>query len=229
MIMELFLLPRILKDKALDIHFKGVRAVEKAFKEEGRGVVLAISHIGAWEYLSLFSILAGREWSVIVKNIKNPYLNKKITALRKQLGIHPIPKNASIKRIFESLKKNHGVAILVDQWAGPEGIWEEFFGQKTSTTSMPARIHLRHGTPLFFAACSRKALFKYEIEFIELCKDVPAKEVNERGLTRRINQFLERLILHNPKQWSWGHRRWKPQPRVVRDPDTNKRSAHFTS
>ena len=28
-------------------------------------------------------------------------------------------------------------------------------------------------------------------------------------ITNEINQFLEKLILNDPKQWIWTHNRWK--------------------
>ena len=32
---------------------------------------------------------------------------------------------------------------------------------------------------------------------------------NKDEITNEINQFFEKLILNDPKQWIWTHNRWK--------------------
>lgn len=214
-VVELFIVKRIKNN--LDGHFTllGNEYLEQAFSQ-GKGVMLVISHLGSWEYLSFLPFITGRSWTVVVKNIKNPYLNEYVKRLRLATTVKPIEKVNSMRPIFKELKKNHGVAILIDQWAGAEGLWLDFFDVKTSTTSIPARLAKKTGCPLIPAYCLRKAAGKYEIHIhppVLLDQD---DENWERKTTEKLNRLLEEQIRKNPGQWLWAHRRWKKQAAQIR-------------
>ena len=140
------------KEAATRFKLLGNEFLEEAFLKE-HGVVLVISHLGSWEYLSFLPYFTKRPWSVVVKNIKNPYVDKAIDAMRRVMTVNPISKDNSVRAIFQELKAGHGVAILVDQWAGDDGLWVDFFDTKTSTTSIPARLSEKTGCALVSAYC----------------------------------------------------------------------------
>lgn len=214
---ELFMIPKIILEARSRFQFSNYHFLEQAFVK-GKGVILVISHLGSWEYLAFLSYLKKFRWSVIVKDIRNPYLNRDINALRKMTKVNPISKQqGSIKQAIRELKQNQGVVILIDQWAGPEGIWQDFFGRPTSTTSIPARLALRFGSPLVPAYCIRTSPGFYTIEIHE---PVSAEGSNESQLTQRLNLLLEKQIKRYPDQWLWAHRRWKPKPADIRNPSS---------
>jgi Kdo2-lipid IVA lauroyltransferase/acyltransferase len=153
--MELFTVEKIKKEAATRFKLLGNEFLEEAFSKE-QGVVLVISHLGSWEYLSFLPYFTKRPWSVVVKDIKNPYLDKAIDAMRRVMTVNPISKDSSVRAVLQELKAGHGVAILVDQWAGNEGLWVDFFDTKTSTTSIPARLSEKTGCALVSAYCLRK-------------------------------------------------------------------------
>ena len=104
------------------------------------------------------------------------------------------------------------VAIVIDQWAGREGVWVDFFGRATSTTSLPVRLAKKTGCALIPIYCLRKEIGRYEIQLL------PAVPVSDDAdweirTTKRLNEILESQIRQYPEQWSWSHRRWKPAPR----------------
>lgn len=210
---ELYLMPKMLGEAHSRFRLTGNEHLEKAFAQ-GNGVILAISHLGSWEYLGFLPYLTKRKWSVVVRDIRNPYIDKEINALRRVTSLNPIPKKESVREIIKELKQNHGVAILTDQWAGPEGLWLEFFGEPTSTTSIPARLALRFKSPIVPAYCLRQSPGFYSIEIHE---PVPAKSGDEIEITKRLDALLETQIRKYPDQWIWAHRRWKPKPRTIRN------------
>jgi len=214
-IMELFIVRKIKKDLARRFEFHGDEKLRAALAR-GKGVVLAISHLGSWEYLSFLSGLTGRPWSVIVKDIKNPYLNKVITELRLVMGVVPVPKSNSVRTIFQELKKGNGIAMLIDQWAGSDGIWVDFFGTPTSTTSVPARLAEKTGCAIVPAYCLRKKPGWYSVH-VEDPIDLNTTESGwEKTATQKLNAMLEKQIRQHPEQWLWGHRRWKNKPDNLR-------------
>jgi KDO2-lipid IV(A) lauroyltransferase len=184
---------------------------------KGNGVILAISHLGSWEYLSFICSLCKIVGTVVVKQIKNPLINQRIDQLRRKTTVTPVPKQSAARHVLTELKQNHTVAILIDQWAGPEGIWTSFFGRLTSTTSIPARLAEKTGAVIIPAFCIRTRPGHYRIEFkspIEFAPNIPHAE---RVTTDKLNRILEDEIRKYPTQWLWAHRRWKPKPRFVRE------------
>lgn len=211
-LMEFFRIPVMLKEAKNRFEFEGTEILDQVFAR-GKGLVFAISHFGSWEYLAFLPFLRAYPCSVIVRDIRNPYIFKWIQRLREQTQLHPIPKVNSAKTILKRLKENQLVAILIDQWAGKDGLWEKFFGHPTSTTPIPAKLAARTGAAIVPGYCIRVAPGRYKIIIRpELLVDT-SEENFEQKTTVRLNQLLEEEILKRPGQWMWGHQRWKPVER----------------
>jgi len=213
-ILELLVSNKMRKDAARRFPITGQQHFDEAVAR-GKGVVFVASHLGAWEYIGFPGCLKQYPHSVIVKKIKNPYLNNMIDALRRESDTVPIPKDASaLRHTLAELRQNHGVAIVIDQWAGNEGLWIEFFGRATSTTSLPARLAHKTGCTLLPIYCVRKTIGQYEIQLLPavLLPDDSAWEIRT---TKRLNDIFESQIRKYPEQWSWNHRRWRPKPRIA--------------
>jgi len=213
--MELFTVEKTFKEAAARFKLFGNEYLEEAFGR-GKGVVLVIAHLGSWEYLSFLPYFTKRRWSVIVKDIKNRVMNNAVNEMRRVMTVHPVSKDNSVRTILKELKHGNGMAILIDQWSGAEGLWTDFFGEKTSTTSIPARLAEKTGCALVPACCLRAKPGHYEIHIEEpIAYDLTDPDW-ERTITQALNDSLERQILKNPDQWLWGHRRWKDQPGNLR-------------
>lgn len=208
-IMELYLIEKMKKKAAKRFEFKGEEHFDQAFAK-GKGVILVSSHMGSWEFLSFLLYLKEKRCSVVVKEIRNPYIDREIERLRRTIDLNPIGKVNTMRQILKELHANNVVAVLIDQWAGSEGVWIDFFGKKTSTISIPARLAKKTGSILVPAFCIRRRIGHYQVK---IKPAIEAKEEDtEESLTLKLNQVLEEAILENPGQWSWGHRRWKAKP-----------------
>lgn len=213
--MELFIVEKIKKEASQRFTMVGNEHLEEAFSKK-KGVVLVISHLGSWEYLSFLPFFTHRPWSVIVKDIKNPYLDKAINQMRRMMTVTPVEKSSSIRTILQQLKEGHGVALLIDQWAGDEGLWVDFFDEETSTTSIPGRLAEKTGCALVPAYCLRTSPGHYKIHLEEAIEVDLLQPGWERVITQRLNAVLEKQIRAHPEQWLWGHRRWKEKPDTLR-------------
>lgn len=209
--MELFILRKMKKEAASRFSIEGYEHLKGALAKR-RGVLLVISHLGVWEYLAFLFYLKQMKVSVVVKEMKNIYFDREIDALRRETGAITIAKRNSVKAILSELKQNQVVAILIDQWAGQEGIWVDFFGSPTSTTSIPARLAKKTGCALVPAYCLRKSSGSYQIQVHAPIDFRSEHEAWEQETTLRLNQLLEEQIRNRPGQWFWAHRRWKAKP-----------------
>lgn len=213
-ILELFLIKKIKKNAAKHFVIQGRENLEKALSY-GKGAVLITSHLGSWEYLEFLFYLTGLPCSVIVKSVKNPYLDKQIHDLRLATTVIPIPKKKAIRAALAGLEENRVMAIIIDQWDGPEGLWVDFFGSPTSTTSLPARLAHKTSCALVPAYCLRQSPGQYEIHVLPPVV-LPEADDWETRVTASLNHALECEIRKYPEQWSWGHRRWKVKPATSR-------------
>ena len=215
-ILELFLTRKIKKSAARRFSISGLENMENALSK-GKGAILITSHLGSWEYLGFLFQLTGIQCSPIVKSIKNIYLDKEIDNLRREMTLTPIPKKHAIRGTLTELKNNHVVAVLIDQWDGKEGLWIDFFGTLTATTSLPARLARKTGCALVPAYCLRNGSGKYEIQVLP---QIPLPANHEKGwettVSQQLNKMLEIHIRQNPDQWSWAHKRWKNKPETSR-------------
>jgi KDO2-lipid IV(A) lauroyltransferase len=213
-ILELFLTKEIKKDASSRFTVTGKRYFGDALSR-GKGVIFVAAHFGSWEYIGFPGYLEQVPHAVIVKRIKNKYLDGMIDTLRREIDTMPIPKVNAIRQTLSELRQNHTVAVVIDQWDGSDGIWIDFFGKATSTTSLPARLAKKTGCALIPIYCLRKEIGRYEIQ---VRPEVPLSSGPdwEYDTTRRLNEMLESQIRQYPEQWSWGHRRWKPKPLTVR-------------
>ncbi len=209
--LELFVIKKMKQNAARRFSITGQQHVEEA-RARGKGVVFVASHLGSWEYIGFPGYLKQYPRAVLVKNIKNPYLNHAINDLRRVIGTLPITKDANaLRQTLATVRQNHGVAVIIDQWAGRDGLWFEFFGRATSTTSLPARLAHKTGCALIPVYCLRKKIGQYEVRLLPPVP-LPDNPAWEFHTTKRLNDILELEIRKDPEQWSWSHRRWRLKP-----------------
>jgi KDO2-lipid IV(A) lauroyltransferase len=213
-VLELFLIKKIKKNAAARFTILGEEHYRQALLRQ-KGLLFVASHLGSWEYIAFAGYIHKVPRAVIVKRVRNPYLDRYIDKLRREIGSIPIPKVNAIRQTLSELHKNNGVAVIIDQWAGPEGLWAPFFGEPTSTTSLPARLAKKTGAALLPIFCIRKTIGHYEIQVLPEVL-ISEGEDWEAKTTRALNTILESKIREYPEQWSWGHRRWKPKPSISR-------------
>ncbi len=177
-----------------------------------KGVILACSHLGAWECHEMISNLKHTPLMVIVKNLKNPYVNREINRLRTLTSVIPHDKDRAIRGVYTTVKNKGIAAILLDQWAGSDGIWSPFFGKETSTTTIAARFAQKTGGIIVPSFCIRVRPGRYKLICLpELTVGDESRGV-ETQITLELNKILEQKIREYPEQWIWGHRRWKDKP-----------------
>ena len=213
--MEFFRLPAFMKIAREHVLFEGMERLDNALAKNN-GVILVMSHMGPWEYMGFIPYLKGVPSAILGRPIKNPHLYKWIKDSRKNLKLEYIDKNDGPKAIFSKLKENFLVGIVIDQWAGNAGIWVDFFGRPTSTTTVPAEFAKRTSCALIPAYCVRTTSGNYKIcveEAMYYDKNDPDWVKNT---TVKLNGILERQIRDFPEQWLWLHKRWKEDNKFTR-------------
>jgi len=150
-----------------------------------------------------------------VNNLYRPLdfepLDRFMTDVRTRFGLKLIPAKRAMRKLLGALKKGEGVSILLDQnvdWY--DGVFVEFFGRWTCTSSGLALLALKTGVPVVPLFISRhgkhfKVEFGREIPLIKTGDKT--KDVEEN--TQQYNRILEEAIRKYPEQWLWVHNRWQ--------------------
>jgi lauroyl/myristoyl acyltransferase len=185
--------------------------------DRGSGVVVAMPHLGAWEWAGFWLATArGVPTSVVVEQVEPPELAAWFTALRQEFGMEIIPLDgAAGTRSTAALKANHALVLLCDRDISGNGIEVEFFGERTTLPAGPATIALRSGAPLVPAAVYFDGDRHHGIAR-------PPIDTTRQGKLRddvaRVTQVLagelEALILEHPEQWHLLQPNW-PSDRVA--------------
>ena len=66
--------------------FKGDEHLDNAFRE-GKGLIVAMSHLGPWEYMGVFSYIKKYNAAIIGRAVRNPYIYNWIAHLRKSMNL----------------------------------------------------------------------------------------------------------------------------------------------
>jgi KDO2-lipid IV(A) lauroyltransferase len=193
----------------------GYRHVSDAL-DEGNGVILALPHLGGWEWAGRWLTGQGHKVTVVVEEIEPPELFEWFTALRAELGMTVVPLGPDAgKAILRAVNQNDIVCLLSDRDIGGGGVDVEFFGEQTTLPGGPATLAIRTGAPLLPVAVYFTARANGHLGVVR--PPIPAER---RGRLRedvtRITQYLahelEHLIRRAPEQWHLFQPNWPSDP-----------------
>ncbi len=120
-----------------------------AARREGRGAILALPHLGGWEWAGRWLADVGNPVTVVVERIDPPELFDWFADLRAKLGMTVVALGPEAGRAtLQALKRNEIVCLLSDRNIGPGGVEVEFFGERTKLPAGPATLALRTGAPI---------------------------------------------------------------------------------
>lgn len=203
-------------EKKIDtlVHYRQEEAdITHKYIDMGKGSIWATPHLGNWEIAGLkFKRHEGIPFAVVVRIMKNPYINKLVNSGRMVEGTRVIPAKGAIKGMMKALKDKFFIAILIDQNTKVRegGIFVDFFGLPVATSRAPALFAKRRGVPITVGGCIRKG-YKYETFTRELPK--PTTEyTSDEELIQDIMKTTEKIIREFPDQYLWLYERWANIP-----------------
>jgi KDO2-lipid IV(A) lauroyltransferase len=198
------------------VEVEGLTAYESAVAGGG-GAIVVTGHLGNWDLAACSQAFAGRRLTLLSRRLSNRGLDRYWMERRRGLGLEIVDERAPVTRLAELLRAGRTLVLIVDQATPPElgGVRVPFLGREAWTTRLPALLAVRTGVPIFpvFVRSPAGEPHRIGIE-AALRADAAGGRPAERvlGLTRAINERLERRVRESPDQWLWLHRRWKEFP-----------------
>ena len=151
--------PRITKANVSEwIRYEGFEHYERA-KERGNGVLFATAHLGNWELSAYAHALLTEPMNVVVRPLDNPLIDAIVENRRALSGNTLLSKRDFARSIFQALRRNEPVGILVDQnVAADNGAFVPFFGKLACANLTFAKLAARSGAAVIpgFAVWNRQ-------------------------------------------------------------------------
>lgn len=114
--------------------------------------------------------------------------------------------------LIKGLKKGYAAWYAPDQdFGGKDTIFVPFFGVEATALTAPARFAKMSGAPVVPYYIMRKPQGQgYKLVILPVLDNFPTDNAEQDAL--RINQVLEHMIMQNPQQYLWVHKRYKNRP-----------------
>ncbi len=197
--------------------------------DRGNGAIIALAHLGGWEWAGRWIADRGHQISVVVERIDPPELFDWFVALRRRLGMHVIPLGPGASTaVIRALRDNHVVCLLSDRDLVGDGPEVEFFGERTTLPAGPAALALRTGAPILPTGVYFTDRIDGHLGFVRPPMTVERTDRRLRDdvarLTQDVAHELEGLIRRAPTQWHLFQPNWPSDPGYRRG---STRSSHL--
>ncbi|MBB2915008.1 KDO2-lipid IV(A) lauroyltransferase [Streptosporangium becharense] len=210
---EVFRLPHLSVDELVSrMHVTGGEPVYEHLAQ-GRGVVLALPHMGNWDQAGAWFAGTGHRFTTVAERLRPESLFHRYTAFREGLGMEVLPLTGGEGHTFgtlaQRLRAGRPVALPAERDLTAKGVEVQFFGAATRMPVGPALLAVHTGAPLipaipYFAGPDWGLDFHEEIP-------VPA-EGSRREKVAVVAQGLatvfEKGIAAHPEDWHMLQRLW---------------------
>lgn len=188
---------------------EGLEHVDAAL-DSGRGVVLAIPHLGNWDIGGAWFAARGYPMAAVVEHLEPTRLFEWFVANRRAMGIEVVPLGPDVTaRVLRFLARPGIVALLCDRDLSGAGVEVEFFGERTRLPAGPAVLALRSQACLVTSAC----YFTPAGHRIVVGPAIPTERQGRLRedtvrLTQQLAAELEGLVREAPSQWHLVQPNW---------------------
>jgi len=178
----------------------------------GRGVVVALPHMGNWDHAGAWATLAHSPVVTVAERLKPEDLYEKFLAFRRGLGMDVIPLTGGdpvFPYLSQKLHEGQLVALLGDRDLSNSGVPVRFFGAKAKFPAGPAALAVDTGAVLLTAQL-------YLEDGHNVVRFFPPVEVLTEGersrrifrTTQLVADQIEVSIRERPTDWHMLQRLW---------------------
>jgi lauroyl/myristoyl acyltransferase len=184
--------------------------------ERGTGAILALPHLGGWEWAGRWLGDVGHRTTVVVERLDPPELFDWFVDLRRALGMTVVPLGPSAATaVLKALRDNEIVCLRSDRDIQGGGIDVEFFGERTTLPAGPATLGIRAGAPVIPVG----VYFTRQVNGHHAIVRPPIPMERQGSLredvarvTQALARDLEYLIRRAPEQWHLFQPNWPSDP-----------------
>jgi phosphatidylinositol dimannoside acyltransferase len=173
-------------------------------KARGKGIVIALPHIGSWEWWGALLASLGLPMTAVAEELEPRELFEWFKSKRQSIGINIAPLDAHAgTTLLQTLREGGVVGLLCDRDIQENGLMVDFFGERVTIPAGPATLALRTGATLVAAACySGPGRDHHAVVTPPINTERSARLRDDvERVTQAIATELEGLIRRAPEQW----------------------------
>jgi len=179
---------------------------------QGKGVILAIPHLGAWEVVGLYG---SKRWPMtsLYRPPRMQALDGMIRGGRERAGAKLVPTDAGgVRALYKALNRGELVAILPDQDPDREsGVFADFFGVQANTMTLLSRLAHKTAAAVFFTYAERLPDGAgYHLHIVPAPEQLSDKDAMTAA--KSLNESVEHCARTLPAQYQWSYKRFKTRP-----------------
>ena len=213
-LMEFIRLPKMGREEVKRIaEFQGAEHIEAALAR-GKGAILLTGHLGNWEMAGARIAAEGFPVVAIARAQRDSAITDYILKTREATGMKLYHRESAVRASLLALRSNELVGMLMDQNAGDDGVFVDFFGRLASTAPGASVFALKTEAAVLPTFGYRKP---DNTHVITIDAPVPLIRTGDHRRdvlenTARYTKVVEEKIRAHPEQWFWLHKRWKSRP-----------------
>lgn len=179
----------------------------------GRGVVLALPHVGNWEAAGLRASAEGARVLAVAEDLGNERIVQWFITMRAMMDIDVIIARRgarTTRQLLQRLEEGGVVALLCDRDIQGRGVPVTFFGEQTTLPAGPVALADRSGAVLlpvgtyFAPSAGHRFVVRPPLEI----PDHPRAEDRVREGTQLLAKVVEDVIRVAPEQWHLVQPNW---------------------
>ncbi|MEU8251237.1 phosphatidylinositol mannoside acyltransferase [Nonomuraea sp. NPDC048916] len=179
----------------------------------GRGVVLALPHMGNWDQAGAWLVGVGHPFTTVAERLRPESLFRRYVAFREGLGMEVLPLTGGDGHNFAALasrvRKGGVVCLPAERDLTKSGVEVEFFGRATKVPAGPPLLAVQTGAALLPAT----VYFAGDDWGIDIHEEIPVPEEGTRqekvaAVAQRMSHVFEKGITEHPEDWHMLQRLW---------------------
>ncbi|MGM0600132.1 MAG: lysophospholipid acyltransferase family protein [Candidatus Rifleibacteriota bacterium] len=195
------------------VTFHGIKNLENALKK-GKGVILALPHIGNWELFGAAIAARGYKLNSFYLSQKEDELGGLLDYFRGFSKMRMHDRDRGGIKALKALKAGEILGMVADQDGANQGVYLDFLGHFVSLPAGPANWSIKTGAVLVPIYSLRRGLSnKFDAWFLPGLSENGEGSHRQKVIKRtaRLSRWMEKLILNHPDQYLWFYDRFKPR------------------
>ena len=206
--LEVFRLPVIPVDRLLgEMHVTGHIRTAFGYLAAGRGVILALPHMGNYDLAGAWLIATGAgSTTTVAERLKPESVYDRFVAFREGLGMQVLPASGGTSSAFgilaQRLRAGKTVGLVCDRDVTGRGVEVEFFGEKARMMGGPAALAVQTGAALMPAIL----WFEGDHWGVHVHEEIPVPAEGDSkqktaAMMQQVASLFEAGIRAHPQDW----------------------------
>jgi KDO2-lipid IV(A) lauroyltransferase len=177
-----------------------------AAMERGKGLVIALPHMGNWDHAGAWLVLRGIPFTTVAERLEPAEVFDRFVAFRESLGMEVLPLTGGAQPPFrvlaDRLRAGGAMCLLSDRDLSRHGVPVQFFGARATMPAGPARLALDNGATLL------PAVLWFEENGWGCQVYPPVEHTDVATMTQALADAYAEAIAAHPQDWHMLQRLW---------------------